>query len=439
MHKIWVILKREYLTRVKNKAFIIMTFLGPLLMVLVYGGSLYLATRDFDSQKQKMVVLKDPQNHIKNSLPAYGSYQFVISDEPQEELIDKVAKGKYDALLNIKDKETHRIDSIEWYSKKSLSLEQTSSLKEHIADKLYQQKLLAAGVKQSSLDSLKPLVEITSLEIDESGKIEVSQTGIKSAIGFILAVIIYMFIFIYGSLVLRGVLEEKTNRIVEVIVSSVKPFQLMMGKILGIAMVGLTQFLAWVGLTAILMTVVTSLMAEKTFDKNKIQGMTQKTEQTVEAFQHSSEESVSEVIKTVPIAKIIITFILFFLGGYLLYSSMFAAIGAAINQDTDAQQFMLPVSIPLIVAFIIAQTQVFKDPNGILMQIFSYIPFTSPVVMVVRSGFTLEWWEIGVSFTLLLLTFILFVWLTGRIYRVGILMYGKKPSWKDLGKWIFVK
>lgn len=438
MHKIWVILKREYLTRVKNKTFIIMTFLGPILMVLVYGGSIYLATRDFDTSVTKEIVVRDEHQILKNKLTPFNGFNFTFSKDPTDSLKIKAAKGDIYAYLEIKDVEPMHLDSIKWYGKKSLSIEQNATLKDKISNEIYSQHLLNYGIRQSSIDSMKPKIALESLEIEDNGEIKKSQTEIKSGIGFILAVVIYMFIFIYGSMVMRGVLEEKTNRIVEVVVSSVKPFQLMMGKILGIAMVGLTQFFAWIILTLVLITAISGSFSKKIPQNNT---MNPQTQQAIEQLkdQPVQEGGIAEAVSSLPIAQIIITFLLFFLGGYLLYSSMFAAIGAAINQDTDAQQFMLPVSIPLIVAFIIAQTQVFKDPNGTLVQIFSYIPFTSPVVMVVRSGFAVQWWEIALSFGLLLGTFLLMVWLTGRIYRVGILMYGKKPSWKDLGKWIFVK
>jgi ABC-2 type transport system permease protein len=260
------------------------------------------------------------------------------------------------------------------------------------------------------------------LELNDDGDMEKTSSALKSGIGFALAFVIYMFIFIYGSMVMRSAMEEKTNRIVEVIVSSVKPFELMMGKIIGVAFVGLTQFIAWITLSV---AFVTALSQYITGGKS------------IETAEMSSL-SASEIKGMELLAGLdnITVFVLFFLGGYLLYSSIFAAIGASVNQETDVQQFMLPVSLPLVFSLVIAQSVVFQAPNGKLAQIFSMIPLSSPVVMSVRAPFGVPIMEIISSFVILLISFLIMVWLTARIYRIGILMYGKKPSWKDFLRWI---
>ena len=293
------------------------------------------------------------------------------------------------------------------------------------------------GVSQGKIDSLRPKSSLNLVEIESDGTMKSSSSGIKSGIGFALAFIVYIFIFLYGSMVMRSALEEKTSRIVEVVVSSVKPFQLMLGKIIGVAAVGLTQFVAWILLSIVFVIGITSVFGSQFL--SKAQETTSGMPGTASANKMPLESNMLEALMNLPYLEIVLVFVIFFLGGFLLYSSMFAAIGAAVNQETDVQQFMFPISLPLIFGFVIAQTAVFQDPHGPMATIFSIIPFTSPVVMVVRSPFGVPWKELALSIGLLIITFVFMVWITGRIYRVGILMYGKKPTWKQLGKWIFTK
>jgi ABC-2 type transport system permease protein len=265
------------------------------------------------------------------------------------------------------------------------------------------------------------------------GEKKQSSTEVKSAIGLVMSFVIYIFIFIYGSMVMRSAMEEKTNRIVEVIVSSVKPFELMLGKILGVALVGLTQFMAWILLSFTLILGIGKYFNIALENSKNLPNTTGKQEMIQSAMDQSN---IIESLGQLPYAQIITVFFLFFLGGYLLYSSVFAAIGSAVNQETDVQQFMFPVSMPLVFGIIIAQSVVFQSPNGELAKIFSMIPFTSPILMCVRAPFGVSWTEIFTSALILYTTFFLMVWLSAKIYRIGILMYGKKPTWKDFAKCI---
>jgi len=241
-------------------------------------------------------------------------------------------------------------------------------------------------------------------------------------------------------MVMRSALEEKTNRIVEVIVSSVKPFQMMLGKILGVALVGLTQFGAWIILSIAAIAGIGVAFGSKVKEvAGGVSNISNNSAVSNIGGPLDNPSSFTDTLVNLPYVEIIAIFLIFFAGGFLLYSSMFAAIGSAVNQETDVQQFMLPVSLPLIFGFIIAQNAVFQDPNGSMAKIFSLIPFTSPIVMVVRAPFGVPWSEILLSAGILFATFFVMVWITGRIYRIGILMYGKKPTWKELGKWIFMK
>ncbi len=432
MKNIWVILKREYTVRVKNKTFIIMTFLAPILVGLFYGGSIYFATKGAEDNTQKKIYIEGNETLCNSMEKNYENFNFIIP--PKNTNIEKeLSDEKIDGWLILNDKDLRNLDSSQLIVKNSFSLTTKSSLNTFIKAQATKILLQNKGITQATIDSSEALGNIFMVEQNENGETQQSSTEIKSAIGLVMSFVIYMFIFIYGSMVMRSAMEEKTNRIVEVIVSSVKPFELMLGKILGVALVGLTQFLAWILLS------ITLIMGIGQYFKMAVENSKNlpNTGGKQEVIQTAMEQSnFMESISQLPYAQIITVFILFFLGGYLLYSSVFAAIGSAVNQETDVQQFMFPVSMPLIFGIIIAQSVVFQSPNGELAKIFSMIPFTSPILMCVRAPFGVSWTEIFTSAIILYTTFLLMVWLSAKIYRIGILMYGKKPSWKDFAKWI---
>lgn len=432
MKNIWVILKKEYLTRVKNKTFIVMTFLAPVLIASFYGGAIYLATTGAEDNTVRKVYISsnsDIANIKKNKI---DNYLFLKAPVNKDTIYNQIEREEIDAWLDIQDLHVQTLDSAKLIVKKSLSVVQLSNLNKILRDEVHTELLKLSGISQTILDSTEIKGGIKMVEIDKKGALKRSNSELKSGIGFILAMIIYMFIFIYGSMVMRSAIEEKTNRIVEVIVSSVSPFHLMMGKVLGVALVGLTQFLAWIILSFGL------LFGIGQFIKPGVG----KTGIPPEAMGNNADLAGAQgfdfiqQLQSLPFGQIISIFIIFFLGGYLLYSSIFAAIGAAVNQETDVQQFMLPVSLPLVFGFIIAQSVVFQSPNGNLAKIFSMIPLTSPVVMVVRIPFGVPWSEVLLSATILFATFIFMVWVSAKIYRVGILMYGKKPTWRDFYRWM---
>ncbi|MBK7183121.1 MAG: ABC transporter permease [Bacteroidetes bacterium] len=287
--------------------------------------------------------------------------------------------------------------------------------------------------------------KLITTKVEEDGNTKKTNTGLYMAIGLGAGILIYMFIFLYGVQVMRGVMEEKTNRIVEVILSSVKPFQLMMGKIVGVALVGLTQFLLWVILTTTLYSVATVTLL-KDIDIKQVQ----QKEQTFTVGANLDYMNMKKIekpnivteiwndFKSVDMKTIVLCFLFYFLGGYLMYSAMFAAVGAAVDNEADTQQFMMPITIPLILSFVVAQT-IIQNPESTMAFWFSIIPLTSPIVMMVRLPFGVPAWELALSMTLLVVGFVFTTWLAGRIYRTGILMYGKKVTWKELGKWLFYK
>lgn len=432
MKNIWVILKREYTVRVKNKTFVIMTFLAPILVGLFYGGSIYFATKGAEDNTLKKIYVEGNQALCKSMDKSFDHFNFIIpqkNTDIEKELTDE----KIDGWLIINDIDLKNIDSTQLIVKNSFSLTTKSELNTFIKGQATKLILQSKGITQATIDSSEATGNISMVEENELGEKQQSSTEIKSAIGLVMSFVIYMFIFIYGSMVMRSAMEEKTNRIVEVIVSSVKPFELMLGKILGVALVGLTQFMAWILLSFTLILGIGKYFNVALENSKNLPNTTGKQELIQSAMDQSN---IIESLGQLPYAQIITVFILFFLGGYLLYSSVFAAIGSAVNQETDVQQFMFPVSMPLVFGIIIAQSVVFQSPNGELAKIFSMIPFTSPILMCVRAPFGVSWTEIFTSAIILYTTFLLMVWLSAKIYRIGILMYGKKPTWKDFAKWI---
>jgi len=432
MKNIWVILKREYTVRVKNKTFVIMTFLAPILVGLFYGGSIYFATKGAEDNTLKKIYIEGNQALCKSMDKSFDHFSFTIPQKNtniEKELTDE----KVDGWLIINDVDLKNIDSTQLIVKNSFSLTTKSELNIFIKGQATKLILQSKGITQATIDSSEATGNISMVEENELGEKQQSSTEVKSAIGLVMSFVIYIFIFIYGSMVMRSAMEEKTNRIVEVIVSSVKPFELMLGKILGVALVGLTQFMAWILLSFTLILGIGKYFNIALENSKNLPNTTGKQEMIQSAMDQSN---IIESLGQLPYAQIITVFFLFFLGGYLLYSSVFAAIGSAVNQETDVQQFMFPVSMPLVFGIIIAQSVVFQSPNGELAKIFSMIPFTSPILMCVRAPFGVSWTEIFTSALILYTTFFLMVWLSAKIYRIGILMYGKKPTWKDFAKWI---
>jgi ABC-2 type transport system permease protein len=439
MKNIWVILKREYLVRIKNKTFIIMTFLAPILIALFYGGAAYFATTGAEDNSEKRIYLSTKNQKITQIERKFDHFELI--NEPNippggtvvdDQIIKELEEEKVQGWLIIADQDIRNLDSTQLIVKSALSLTQKEKVNAHLKAQMTKILLHEKGISQKTIDSTQVQGGISMIESTADGE-QKSNTEIKSAIGFIMAFMIYIFIFIYGSMVMRSAMEEKTNRIVEVIISSVKPFELMMGKILGVALVGLTQFLGWIILSITLVLGLGSMFGTSI---QQMKQMPQSGPGQIAVQQAMDQNDILAGITHLPYAQIITVFILFFLGGYLLYSSLFAAIGSAVNQETDVQQFMMPISLPLVFGFIIAQSVVFQSPNGQLAKIFSMIPLTSPVVMCVRIPFGVSWLEIFMSAAILFATFLLFVWVSGKIYRIGILMYGKKPTWKDFAKWI---
>jgi ABC-2 type transport system permease protein len=444
MNKILLIIQREYLSRVKKKSFIIMTILGPVLMAGIMVVPIWLSMQK--SEKQKIEVI-DESYLFKDLIP---EKDFVHFDYPPISL-DEATKGfydtDYDAILWIPKNILEGGKAIKIFYKKQLGIGSEQYIGTTIGKMMYDVILAKNKVDLNIIKSaeVNSRFNVIMEKLETSGKSEKTNTGLFMAIGLGAGILIYLFIFLYGVQVMRGVMEEKTNRIVEVILSSVKPFQLMMGKIIGVALVGLTQFLLWVILTTSLYA-----LAGLTVLKNVEMKQIQQKEQVItvgadlkytEMKKIEKPNVITEVMndfKSVDIIAIFFSFLFYFLGGYLMYSALFAAVGSAVDNEADTQQFMMPITIPLILSFVVAQA-IIQNPESQMAFWFSIIPLTSPIVMMVRMPFGVPGWELALSMTLLISGFIITTWLAARIYRTGILMYGKKASWKELGKWLFYK
>jgi len=438
MSKISLIIKREYTTRVMKKSFIILTFLTPLLFAGMIMVPLWLSSIK-DTSKKHIVVI-DRTNSYREVLKNNETYTFDFVNKPTEEIRKNNAENKeFAALLVISGDLTKNPKAVSLYSEEQVNLE----LKDYVSN------LLNKYVEQQKLDvynipNLKEMVEksradinITTIKWGEDGKEKVGSAELALAIGMISAFMIYMFIVIYGAQVMSGVVQEKTSRIVEVIISSVKPFELMMGKIIGIALVGLTQFFLWVLLTVLISTVAGSIIGGNV-DVNALQQANTMSIGVHAPPANETQGMVREIYSLLSgfdFAQIVVLFVVYFLGGYLLYASLFAAVGSAVDSETDTQQFSLPLTLPIIFA-IYAAIYSAQNPDGPLALWCSMIPFTSPIVMMVRLPFGVPAWQIILSLTILVLSFIGTTWMAGKIYRTGILLYGKKVTWKELWKWV---
>lgn len=442
MGKIGLIIKREYFTRVRKKSFIIMTFLGPILIGTVLGIALWFSM--LESGTEKVLVVDDSYaiaDYLKNTDRIYF-YQTTADLETAKQ---HFKDSSFTSLLWIPQNIVQDQDGYcHLYYKTQPGKLTQRTIENQISEQLLERRLEDYDVPRDTFLLLNTPALLDPIDIDDDGKDEASNDELKMGIGFGFSVIIYMFIFLYGVQVMRGVIEEKTNRIVEIIISSVKPFQLMMGKIIGIALVGLTQFLLWVLLTLVITTIVQTAILGETYDPSAIAEVQMSEElQTAAQGETGDLNEVMEMVNSVNWPLLLGMFLFYFLGGYLLYSSLFAAVGAAVDAETETQQFMLPITIPLIVGFIVAQ-MVIVNPEGPAAFWFSIIPFTSPVVMLVRVAVGIgdggvPYWEVGLSMSLLIIGFLFTTWLAGKIYRTGILMYGKKVSYKELWKWLFYK
>jgi len=440
MNKIWLIIQREYSSRVKNKRFLILTFLMPLLIVALIAASAYLS---ISGVEHRNIAVVDPNGFIKNSLKNTSQISFSFPNNIDSN--NYTQKGFTDILILPSFEKNKKADYI-LRSKKSMGLMLQESISNKINSAIEDQMLHDAGIQQSILDSIHAASQFAELKAyeDKGKSSKESNAGLAMGIGYASGLLIYMTMFIYGAMVMRGVMEEKTNRIAEVIISSVKPFELMMGKIIGIGAVGLTQFLLWIVLIISLTSVAMGFLPADV--QHQVNGLQQSNGQMAGGMMQASESAIKiyniqHTINTANWPLIIGCFIFYFIGGYLFYAALFAAVGSTVNEDPqDAQSLMFPITMPLIFSYIITN-MVTQNPNTPIAFWASIIPFSSPMVMMARVAYgvpsAVSYWELALSMITLIAGFVFTTWLSGRIYRTGILLYGKKVTWKIMFKWAF--
>lgn len=433
MHKIALIISREYFSRVKKKSFLLITFLVPLLFIVMWGGVIFLSTKDAETITHIKVL--DESGLFSKQLESSNNLIFSTATEKidtEKERINEDNKNQYLLVIPADVKENQRA---ELYSSASASIFTQEQISSQLNSILKTLQLNEAGIDTEILESIRPNIKISSKEITAQGEKD-SSAGVAMGISMFFSVIIYITLFIYGSQVMRGVIEEKNNRIVEIIISSVRPFQLMMGKIIGIGLVSVTQFVLWILLSGGLFMAIGFFIdpGNLSSQMENLEGLPQ-----ADAMKSGMLLDVQQAMESINFSYIITTFLIYFIGGYLLYSALFAAVGSAVDNETETQQFMLPITMPLLFTYMMSFTVLLKDPNGTLAVWLSMIPFTSPIAMLVRLPFGVPTWQLILSIFFLILGFVFTTWVASRIYRVGILMYGKKASYKELFKWFTYK
>jgi len=436
------------MTRVRKKSFIIMTILAPLLMAaIIIVPTLLMVNQDKDFKK--IAVIEEGSDLFKGVIKNSKTLEFVYLENVKlDDIKNSFEQAGYYGVLNISPELVNTPNAITLISKKQPPISDLQYIESSLEKEIERQKLMTYNIQNLDdiMKNVDTKVSIQTKKIGEAGEEKNTSTGIAMALAYIGGFLMYMLVFMFGSQVMRGVIEEKTSRVVEVIVSSVKPVQLMLGKIVGIALVGLTQFLIWIFLTIAIVGVLKSTVLKKAdltevsqnVSKSLMTDGPQSTAATQPATVNPDLAEFSKMFDSAmnqPWGLIILSFIFYFITGYLLYASVFAAIGSAVDNETETQQFMLPVTIPIILALMVAMGTM-QNPESSLSFWCSMIPLTSPIVMMARIPFGVPIWQLAVSMVIMVITFLAFVWMAAKIYRTGILMYGKKTSWKEMWKWL---
>ncbi len=439
MNKILLIIKREYLTRVMKKSFLMVTFLVPVLFIGMMSLVVYLAVNQGGLGDVKKVQVVDESGWFANKLQSSKTIQYSFATDYAATKKTFVKNG-YDYLLYV----PVTMNKIQLFGESTPSVINSGKIEDELTRVARSRRLSEAHIDSAVLANAQTALTVEPKQIGENGETDANVMA-KYGIGLVCAFLIYISLFLYGAQVMRGVIEEKVSRIIEVMISSVKPFQLMLGKIIGVGMVGLTQFVLWIVLTAVLSTAAGSAVGSKMAAMQQVQTAQQvpgvKTAMTANAdkMEHNKVAAVIHSFESLPIAQIVLCFLFYFTFGYLLYSALFAAVGSAVDNETETQQFMLPVTMPLIFTIILSQSVIVNNPDSALSVWLSMIPFTSPIAMMIRIPFGVPPLQIAASMVLMVLGFLFTTWVAARIYRVGILMYGKKASYKELAKWFMYK
>ncbi|SDL05745.1 ABC-type transport system involved in multi-copper enzyme maturation, permease component [Sphingobacterium mizutaii] len=437
MNKILLIIQREYLSRVKKKSFLLTTFLVPLFFIGMYVGVFFLTKKSFEDSKALIYVV-DNSKEVGVLLKNTEQITFTQSTQELNQQIQEIKDLDGNTNILMIPEDFYQSHHIEFLSSGKPNIGTKAAVESQLEDILLEYQYKELNIDASKIKSIDTKINTAAKEITSSGEAKDSDTRIAMGIAMALSVLIYLSLFLYGAQVMRGIIEEKSNRIIEVIISSVKPFQLMMGKIIGIGLVGITQFVLWIILSFGLISIASNTLIDKSdFQKEMMQNAPQGAEMQMD--NNSIITEISTAMDAVNIPELLITFFLFFIGGYMLYSALFAAVGSAVDNETEANQFTMPITTPLLLAYILSFGVLVNNPHGPIATWLSFIPLTSPIAMLVRIPFGVPTWQIIVSFILLVAGFIFTTWVAARIYRIGILMYGKKASFKELIKWFRYK
>ena len=437
MNKIGLIIKREYMTRVRKRSFLILTFLGPILMAAIYIIPIMLALNA--SNENMRIAVVDESHWFEDRFTGTKEHTFVnMPNQPIDSVKELVKSGIFDMAVYVPPTQLNIPSNAVVYSIRQVPMEVENYISNVMKKEIEDQKLMAKGVDPEIVSAVKTDVNLQIMRMDDKGNEKETFTKVQFALGIGLSMLVYMFIIFFGGQVMQGVSEEKTNRIIEVIISSVKPFQLMMGKIIGVSLVALTQFVLWILLTGALYLSFSAFMG---LSSPEILSSGTVMSQQISSNDIMNNEAVQNIIQiahSIDFGTIIGCFLIFFILGYLLYATLYAAIGSLVDNNTDSQQFTLPVTVPLIVA-IISSFYIVNNPDSSLSVWLSMIPFTSPISMMVRIPFGVPIWQIVLSLVILAGTFVAMTWFAAKIYRTGILMYGKKLSYKEIFKWLKYK
>lgn len=436
MHKILLVIKREYLARVKKKSFLLATLITPLIFPAIMGIFLWIAFADNESEDRlRIIEVVDENNDF--FLESEDNYAFSNSGIDIEAAKEMVKNGSRFGFLHIPKINLEKPVGITYFSNENPSMAFIGNLESTLKRKIDELRLYNSGIDPKLISSLRTDVAIQAITLTSSGQETISNATVNYAIGFVTGILIYTFIFVYGNQIMQGVIEEKSSRIIEILISSLKPFQLMMGKIIGIGAVGLTQFLIWIFLISALSSIVMGLFGQQ-LPQQQIMDMA--NPESASLMTESGElGQILEVLSGINYVELVLTFIFYFIGGYLLYGAFFAAIGAAVDTPADAQQFMFPVTIPLLIAYMGLFIFVLDDPNSNISFWLSVIPFTSPIAMMGRISYGVPFLDLALSMALLIGGFLFTTWFAGKIYRIGILIHGTKVGYRTMWRWFKTK
>lgn len=432
MNKVFLVIQREYLARVKKKSFLLATILTPLIFPTIMGVFLWIAMGEEKGEALRIVEVVDENNLF--FLESRDQYAFSFSNLSIEEGKKQVQSGERYGFLYIPKLNLESPSGIIYYAANNPSMSFISSIESGLKRRVEELRMHAAGIDPEVLEAYRTSVSIQAITLNNSGEEKMTDATINYGIGFFTGILIYIFIFAYGNQVMQGVIEEKSSRIIEILVSSIKPFELMLGKIIGIGAVGLTQFLIWIFLIAGVSTIVLGYFGMQMPQQTAMEMANPEMMDLVNM--DSDFPHILAVIMEINFIQIALTFVFYFIGGYLLYGSFFAAIGAAVDTPSDAQQFVLPITIPLLIAYFGLFAFVLVDPTSNVSFWLSVIPLTSPIAMMGRASYGVPFFDLALSMSLLIIGFLMTTWIAAKIYKIGILMHGSKVTYKTLWKWI---